>query len=179
MYWDHDSSNTSYVDLAYAHDSIFPRLRAAYTFTHYFRKGWEADLGGRYLNFDSTTLGSAYLGLGKYFSDYWLYGQAYLTPQHKQWFGAYRVTLRYYYSEQHDDYLNLIVGTGVSPDDRSRYFGLNKWLSLSATNVALGYQHIFRGQTIAGFTVSWTNQEIAQGIRQNEYDVYVHLVQKF
>jgi len=179
MYWDHDSSNTSYVDLAYAHDSIFPRLRAAYTFTHYFRKGWEADLGGRYLNFDSTTLGSAYLGLGKYFSDYWLYGQAYLTPQHKQWFGAYRVTLRYYYSEQRDDYLNLIVGTGVSPDDRSRYFGLNKWLSLSATNVALGYQHIFHGQTIAGFTVSWTNQEIAQGIRQNEYDVYVHLVQKF
>ncbi|SFV32608.1 tetratricopeptide repeat protein [Thermoflavifilum thermophilum] len=179
VYWNHDSSNISYVDLAFAHDSLFPRLRAAYTFTHYFRKGWQADIGGRYLNFDSSALGSAYLGLGKYFSDYWLYAQAYLTPQNKQLFGAYRATLRYYYSEQRDDYLNLIVGTGISPDDRSRYFGLNKWLSLSATNVAIGYQHIFRGQTIAGLTLSWTNQEIAQGIRQNEYDVYVHLVQKF
>ncbi|MBX6379105.1 MAG: tetratricopeptide repeat protein [Thermoflavifilum aggregans] len=179
VYWNHDSSNISYVDLAFAHDSIFPRLRAAYTFTHYFRKGWQADVGGRYLNFDSSALGSAYLGLGKYFSDYWLYAQAYLTPQNKQLFGAYRATLRYYYSEQRDDYLNLIVGTGISPDDRSRYFGLNHWLSLSATNVALGYQHIFRGQTIVGLTLSWTNQEIQKGIRQNEYDMYVHLVQKF
>ncbi|MCL6524344.1 MAG: tetratricopeptide repeat protein [Thermoflavifilum sp.] len=178
-YWNHNKHNTSYFDLAYAHDSLFPRLRAAYTFTHYFPKGWQTDLGGRYLNFDSSQLASIYLGLGKYFSDYWLYGQAYLTPQNHQLFGAYRLTLRYYYSEQRDDYLNLIVGTGISPDDRSRYFGLKRWLSLSATNLAVGYQHIFRGQTILGFTVGWTNQEIAQGVRQNQYDVYVHLVQKF
>jgi YaiO family outer membrane protein len=178
-YINHSPKYYSYLDLAYAADSLFPRLRVAYTLTHNFTGGWEAALGVRYLKLDSGSATTYLVNTGKYIQDYWLNGQLFLTPQGGHLYTAYRITARYYYGDTRDDHVTAIIGSGTSPDDRSRSFQFDKTLVLSSTNVALGYQKGIRGKNIIGIIASWTNQEIEKGIRQNEYDIYINFIQKF
>jgi hypothetical protein len=46
--------------------SCFSQLRLAYSFYQNFKKGWEADLGVRYIKAENAEIKTVVLGVGKY-----------------------------------------------------------------------------------------------------------------
>jgi YaiO family outer membrane protein len=50
----------------YSLDPVFPKLRLAYSFYQNFKKGWEADLGVRYIKAENAEIKTVVLGVGKY-----------------------------------------------------------------------------------------------------------------
>jgi YaiO family outer membrane protein len=64
--------NYSYLGAGYSLDPVFPKLRLAYSFYQNFKKGWEADLGVRYIKAENAEIKTVVLGVGKYIGSYWI-----------------------------------------------------------------------------------------------------------
>jgi YaiO family outer membrane protein len=68
----HRKTNYSYLGAGYSLDPVFPKLRLAYSFYQNFKKGWEADLGVRYIKAENAEIKTVVLGVGKYIGSYWI-----------------------------------------------------------------------------------------------------------
>ena len=111
----------AYVNAGYAHNldtsDVFPKWRTGLSLFANLPSGFEAEAGVRYLYFTSgTDFYTAYLG--KYIGNFLLGARTFLTPAANKSSHSYNVTARYYFGAI-DDYINLLLGYGISPDDRA------------------------------------------------------------
>lgn len=168
-------NNYSYIDLAYSQDDAFPKLRLGYSYFHNFDKGWEADLGFRYILMDDKSdVKTLNVGIGKYFGSYWVNLRSYIQNEGP----SFTLTSRYYYKTKFD-YVTLIAGYGTSPDDRIRAADYEKRMSLRSYRLSAGLFKLIKNHYIAGFMITDNEQEYTSGKFQTELDFAFLLQYKF
>lgn len=177
-YYNHSPKYYSYASFSWSDSPVFPDIRAGYSLFRNFRKGWEAELGGRYLKADSLHTFTGVASGGKYWGPFWTNLRVYATVSEGKWYDAYTLTHRYYLNEK-QDYLVLIGGYGNSPDDRGRNFQFNEVLGIPTYHVGLGGLKTWGYRTSTGITASWIHQEIPMAGTVDQFDVYFSLQYRF
>lgn len=160
----------SYIGAGYSNDPVFPKLRLGYSFFHNFNKGWEGDLGVRYIDTEDTNFATAVLGIGKYLGSYWLNLRSYFQFDNSTVYPAFTLTSRYYFNTRFD-YLTLIAGYGTSPDERTTLGQIEQRLSLDSFRIGGGYYRLFGEHYVTGLQLSVNNQEYAPGLKQIETEI--------
>ncbi|WP_326993483.1 tetratricopeptide repeat protein [Chitinophaga sp. 212800010-3] len=177
-YYKHNPKYYSYAYLGWADSKVFPTLRVGYSLFRNFNKGWEAELGARYVRTDSINNYSAVASVAKTWGNYWVNLRGFLTADDQRWYQAYTLTNRFYLHEQ-KDFIALIGSVGTSPDDRSRNYQLGRVAGLTATSLTAGYQKLIRGRATVGAYTTFTNQQLAPGRYVNQYDAYLLFLWNF
>ncbi|KAF2334945.1 YaiO family outer membrane beta-barrel protein [Flavobacterium daemonense] len=168
-------NNYSYIDVAYSQDNAFPEWRLGYSYFHNFKKGWEADLGARYIKMqDNSDLKTLNIGLGKYIGSYWFNLRSYIQKDAP----SLIFTSRYYYKTKYD-YVTLIAGYGTSPDDRTRAAEYETRMSLKSFRVSAGFNKLIKSHYIAGILITTNEQEYSPDKYQTELDFAFLLQYKF
>lgn len=167
-------TNYSYINIAYSSDLIFPKIRLGYSYFHNFSKGWEADLGARYIETADDKITTLNLGIGKYLGSYWLNFKTYLQKDKP----AFLLSSRYYYNTKFD-YFTAMAGFGTSPDNRVTIGQLEQRISLSSYRFSAGYSTLFNTHYIFGILGTYNNQEYTIDKRQNEIDLTITFQYKF
>lgn len=168
-------NNYHYIDVAYSQDNAFPELRLGYSYYHNFNKGWEADLGARYILMqDNTNLKALNIGLGKYFGSFWVNLRSFIQEDGT----SINITSRYYYKTKFD-YLTLGAGYGTSLDDRTRAAQYEVRMSSSSYRVSGGFSKMIKGHYIFGLLITANRQEYVTNEFQTELDFAFILQYKF
>lgn len=177
-YLNHGKKWYSFINVGAANEVVFPRYKANYSLFHNFRGGWEAELGGRFLNFDSINTISGVASLAKYMGDFWLNIRGYsIHLSDKQYFAA-TLTARQYLNSR-TEYFYTVLGYGNSPDDFSRSFQLNQLVSFTTYSVGAGYRKTFRYRNILSISGTWYNQRLTETRYRNQYDIYLSFFRNF
>lgn len=174
----HSPKYYSFVSVSAANNDAFPKFKAAYSLNRNFNKGWEGELGYRYLRAEGMDIHSSIWGVGKYLGNYWLNLKGYLIFDDGNIYQSYRFTSRYYVNDKLD-YLTLILSTGTSPDDRNRNFDYSNFGDFISKSVALGYKKSFKNNFSSSFVTSWNNFKISDTKHLNQVDFYLTLSKQF
>ena len=170
--------STSFINIAYSNDPVFPKLKLGYSNFMSFNHGWEADLGVRYINTDIKNLYTVVLGTGKYLGNYWLNLRSYLSVDSNYVFPAFNVTSRYYFNSKYN-YISMQLGYGNSPDDRVNINRLNQFKALTSYRAALGASKMLGSNYLIGIQFTYNRQEYILDKFQNEFDSFLLLQYKF
>lgn len=168
----------SYLTLAYSPDLVFPKYRLGYSFYQNFIKGWEADLGLRYIATENINSQSLVLGLGKYLGSYWLNLRSFLQKTEQNYNTSIALTARYYFGTKFD-YFSFISGIGTSPDERTTIGQFEQRVNLNSWRFGAGYQKLFKKHYLVGLQSTFNKQEYAPNLKQNEIEISVVFQYKF
>jgi YaiO family outer membrane protein len=166
-----------YVQLGWSPDfPVFPRFRTGVSLFVNLPKGFEADAGFRYLNFDNDTW--MYTGsIGKYAGNFWLNFRTYITPDEKRVSESYNFTTRYYLKSA-EDYVFLLFGSGISPDDKSQAAQLNTNYKLQTQRVAAGYRFSF-ARNIIFLQASYSKVKYLADVKDNQVNSTISYIRNF
>ena len=172
-------NNYSYVSAAYSKDPVFPKVRLGYSFYQNFKKGWEGDLGIRYLKTqDGTEINTIVVGLGKYVDSYWINLRTFIQKDEQNYYPAVTLTMRYYFDTRFD-YVTLIYGYGSSPEERTTLGQFKERISLDSYRIGTGYYKMFNNHYILGAQVTYNRQEYVRNLTQNELELSLMFQYKF
>ena len=136
---------------------------------------FELSVGFRYLNFDDNRIAAfdsnkviIYTGtIGKYYGNYWFSIRPYFVPGKEAWSKSVSLTVRRYLSSA-DSYLSLIVGTGISPDEKL-YASDRLTYNLKSNRISLDYEQKIGSRFILSCGTGYAREEIQAGIKRNRY----------
>ncbi|MCW3464187.1 tetratricopeptide repeat protein [Chitinophaga nivalis] len=177
-YYTHNPRYYSYGLIGWSDAKVFPLFRAGYSLFRNFNKGWEGEVGARYIRSDTSNNYSAVFSVGKYFGNYWANLRAFYTHDEQQWYQAYTLTNRFYLNDR-QDFIALIGNIGASPDDRSRNFQFGNVVGFTSTSLTAGFQKNVRSRATIGAYTTWTRQQIAKQQYGNQYDAYLLFLWNF
>lgn len=160
----------SYLGASYSPDPAFPKLRLGYSFYHNFEKGWEGDLGVRYIDSEDDHLISTVVGVGKYLDSFWFNLRSFFQFDNDTFYPAFTLTTRYYLDTRFD-YLSFTLGYGTSPDERTTLGQIEERISLDSFRIGGGYYRLFGKHYITGAQLTVNNQEYAPGLKQIETEI--------
>ena len=166
----------SYVEAGYSDNvGVFPQWRGGLSLYANLPKSFEAEAGWRYLYFSApTNILTAYLG--KYYKNYLFALRTYFTPGGSGLSQSYNLFTRYYFGNA-NDYLELLVGTGISPDERS----ISQLIAnnLKTYKASLEFKHEINTVNIISFNASIINQELLSGLKGNQFQVGIGYQRRF
>ncbi len=168
----------SYLGAAYSDNTVFPKLKLGYSYFQNFTKGWEADLGIRYVKTSDTEFTTAVIGIGKYIGSYWINLRSYFQNDKENFYSAFALTTRYYLDTRFD-YISLVAGYGSSPDERSTLGQYEERVSLNSYRIGGGYFRLFNQHYVTGLQATLNNQEYAPNLKQNELEIALMFQYKF
>lgn len=169
---------TSISNVAYSNDSVFPKLRIAYSYLHNFDNGWEIDAGGRYIRpHTNKNIYAAAIGLGKYFGSSWLNISSFLFFEEGENNLAIGGTYRYYFNTKYD-YFAILTGYGSSPDENLNLTPFTHQVSLDSYRAGVAFNKIIGNQIILGLQCIGNRQEYVKDKFQNQFDFFVSLQYK-
>ncbi|RKS95733.1 YaiO family outer membrane protein [Flavobacterium limicola] len=172
-------NNYSYVNVAYSEDAVFPKLRLGYSFYQNFKKGWEGDLGIRYLKTqDGTEFTTGVVGVGKYIDSYWVNLRTFIQKDKEDYYPAVTLTVRYYFDTRFD-YITLTSGYGSSPEERTTLGQFKERISLNSYRIGAGYFKLFNNHYVTGIQLTYNQQEYIRNSTQNELELSLMLQYKF
>lgn len=170
----------AYVNAGYSADNaIFPKYRAGASLYANLRWAMEAEAGFRLLGFDNETwIYTA--SVGKYYKKFWFNLRTFLTPSNNSVSQSVSLTTRYYLGEA-DDYVNLRIGTGLSPDNQANNILYNNGnpYKLKSNNIALGYRKLLWKTSVAFIEAAWENQEYLPNEKGNQFTIGVGYLKRF
>lgn len=158
----------SYVSLGYSGSNIFPKYRAGFSLYANLPRSFEADAGIRYLNFGSGTYIYTF-SIGKYYSNFLFALRTYITPGNAGASQSYNLSGRYYFTDA-DNYIELKVGTGISPDDRILNYQYSNKTGLISKQASVSFNHSFAKLNIFSLKAGWVNQEYKTSFTGNQFD---------
>lgn len=168
----------SFINTGFSQDPIFPKFRISYSYFQNFNKGWEADLGFRYIKVENTDFSTVVVGFGKYIGSYWLNLRLFFQNDNKNFPPAFTFTTRYYLDTKYD-YFSFIAGYGTSPDEATTVGQYEQRYTLNSYRIGAGYNRIFNNHYVTGLLVTYNNQEYAQNLIQNEFEFSLMFQYKF
>lgn len=177
-YFIHNKKYYSYILAGWSDSKVFPKWRLGYSLYRNFNKGWEGELGMRYLRSEGINTYSGTWSVGKYFGNNWLNLRGYMIKDADKWHQAYILTGRHYLNEK-KDHLALILGAGTSPDDRNRNFQYNAFGSFISQSAGVGYQKTLGDLATISLYAVWNHRKIGDSRYLNQYDVYISLFRNF
>ena len=146
---------------------VFPKYRGAMSLYVSLPAAFEGEAGIRYLNFDSD-LWMYTLAAGKYYKNFWFNMRTYLTPSNQDIAHSYSIQTRYYLKEA-DNYFSLLVGSGISPDDRAMNAQLGSSYRLLSKRIAAGYRFTFGYAHMFSVDGGYTRVEYLPKSMDNQY----------
>ncbi len=174
-------SNTFYAYLSggYSDSNIFPTYRAGFSLYANLPSAFEADAGFRMLNFGTKTWIYTF-AVGKYYKSYWFNLRTYLTPSNNSVSQSLAFTTRYYFGGS-DDYLSLVVGSGLSPDNQRNNILYNNGSNykLKSTSGSVGLRKSFNATNIIVVRASLENQEYLKDTRGNQVELGLGYIKRF
>ena len=172
-------NNYSYVSAAFSNDLVFPKIRLGYSFYQNFKKGWEGDLGLRYLKTqDGTEFNTVVIGIGKYIASYWINLRTFIQKDQQEYYPAVTLTIRYYFDTRFD-YVTLTSGYGSSPEERTTLGQFKERISLDSYRIGAGYYNMFNNHYIMGIQLTYNQQEYVRNLTQNELELSLMFQYKF
>lgn len=177
-YYTHSKQYYSNAYINWSPGTAFPYWQGGYSLYRSFKKGWEGELGGRYLGFDSPHNYTAVIAAGKYVNSTWLNLRAFYTSDTKKWYQSYLLTARQYLNDK-NDYLSGIIGFGGIPDDQSLNYNYSRYPGFVSKTLGVGLQKSFRYKTILNTSFNYTNLQVAPTKKLNQYDIYITLLRNF
>ncbi|MBB6612641.1 YaiO family outer membrane beta-barrel protein [Pontibacter sp. Tf4] len=160
----------TYTSFAYSADlPIFPKVRAGLSLYANLPKAWEVEAGARFLRFDESIWAYTF-SVGKYIQNFWVNGRTYLTQGNNSVANAYSLNTRYYLKGA-DNYASLIVGWGVSPDDRSQAVRLNSNEKLQSFRIGGGYRFAVAKRHIFSLNGNYENVEYLPETKGNQLNI--------
>jgi YaiO family outer membrane protein len=168
-------NNYSFINVAFSADDAFPQVKLGYSYFRSFKKGWEADLGARYIKMqDNTDLKTLNIGVGKYLGSYWINLRTYIQKDSP----SLTFTSRYYYKTKYD-YFTLIAGYGTSPDDRTIAAQYDRRVLLNSFRLSAGFFTLIKSHYIFGILITDNEQEYKENKFQTELNFAFSLQYKF
>jgi YaiO family outer membrane protein len=145
---------------------VFPEWKAGASLLYSLPKGWETELGFRYLYFSSST--TFYTGyLGKYFGNYLVGLRAYIVPDDDNSSQTIGLSLRRFLSAT--DHLQLNVSAGQSPDEQITSAHLARRMSAYSANIS--YKRSLRAKSQLMLRSAWQIQEYQVAKWGNQFNV--------
>lgn len=177
-YINHSPKWYSFVNAGAANSLVFPKYKAAYSLFHNMKGGWEAELGGRWLSFDTLSALSGVASVSKYLGDFWLNLRGFMIFVSDKQYAAVNLTARQYLNNK-TDFFFTTLGYGNSPDEFSRAFQLGSTVAFRTYSIGAGYQKMFNYRNVVSLSGSWFNQRITETRYRNQYDIYLTFSRKF
>ncbi len=171
----------SYLDLGFSDNvGVFPHWRGGFSLYANLPKSYEAELGIRYLQFsgDPVFIYTAYLG--KYYKSWLFSARTYLTPGTftNTVSASYSVSAKYYYGSA-DDVIGLVLGYGISPDDRFNSIQLDNTVKLISYKAGLSFKKKISKFSVISIDASWLNQEYLPQTTGNQYQISLGWLHRF
>lgn len=164
-----------YLNGRFSGDAVFPSRQLSYSYYQGHKKGWETEIGGRYIHTSTgTDLYTAIAGLGKYFGSSWINARGFLFFDDEESFPAFAISYRYYFGGQFD-YVGLISGYGTAPDESTNLSPFDQRASLDSYRIGLAYSKILGDNPIIGAQLIYNRQEYVVGRKQNQLDLFLSL----
>jgi YaiO family outer membrane protein len=173
-----NSKSYSYANIGYSDNTVFPKIRLAYSYYRSFENGWEADAGIRYTETTNFKLYTAALGIGKYVGSYWFNLKTYLLFFENKIYPATTATTRYYFNTKYD-YVSMQAGFGTSPDERVTLGEFQERFSLRSYRIGAGYHRLVWNSYCLGVQATVNRQEYKIDNYQNELNLSLSLQYKF
>lgn len=143
----------AYANINTSNSEFYQDLGASLSIYHAINNGYEIEGGFRYLIFENDEYLSGVIGLTKYISQFYLNARAFLGPKKGETFiQNYQLNMRYYF-ENPEDYVLFRLGSGISPDDPTRFTQINSNPNLKAFYANVGLRkslNRFHFQVIGG-----------------------------
>ncbi len=169
----------SYVSVGYSDNvGIFPKYRAGASLYANMPKSFEAEVGIRYLYFESAT--NIYtLYVGKYYKNFLFGARTYLTPSAYNVSQSYILSTRYYFKSA-DDYIGVTVGSGISPDETNQNIQFStKQNKLRSKRISFDFNHTFLKWNVMSIGAGLINQEFRPLIKGNQLNISAGLSHRF
>jgi hypothetical protein len=189
----HTPKTYSWANLSYSNfNLIFAPWRLGYSLFHSFDRGYDAELGIRYVPLDTNKVYVGVMGLSKEWRDFYFTGHIYLTDL--SYFGtvagpyrSYLLTTKYYVKEDHTSSFIVLVGYGLAPDDISRILSFNyQEILYNTVTTGVGYAIQLHYRTTLAINYTWYNIEyhVSTGpgdsdAYKNQYDLNLVLSHRF
>jgi YaiO family outer membrane protein len=157
-----------YLNVGYSQDAIFPTTKWGASIYRTLPKSFEAEVGVRSLQFSTTTWVFT-ASLGKYLGNFWLNIRPNFIPGALGSSGSLNFTTRYYLSDA-NNYISLILGTGISADEVriQRNDGTANSALLMSNRMRLTYQKSFKRNYIVSIGTGIAEEETSfNGFRTN------------
>jgi YaiO family outer membrane protein len=177
-YFTNNTKSYSFANIAYSDNTVFPKLRLAYSYYRNLGDGWEGDIGMRYTQTITTNFYSPTIGLGKYVGSYWFNLKTYLLFAESKTYPALTATTRYYFNTKYD-YASILAGFGTSPDERVTLGQFQERFALKSYRIDAGYHRLLWNNYCAGLQASINRQEYKLDNYQNEFNLSLSLQYKF
>ena len=167
---------------------VFPPFKFSYSIFHNFDKGYDGELGFRYIKLDSSNNSVSVLaGVSKEWKYFYFTFKGFLSDMTYQGttygpFPSYLLSSRYYINDPHTNFFSAFIGYGNVPDDASRLLEMKYSQSTYKTvSVGAGYQMKLHYRTTLLINYSWYNIEynLHPQTYKNQYDLYLGLLHKF
>ncbi|SFG78502.1 YaiO family outer membrane beta-barrel protein [Pedobacter insulae] len=169
----------AYVNVGYSPDmGIFPKYRAGFSLYASLPLSLELEAGLRFLRSqDNTWIYTA--SVGKYYKNFWFNLRTFLTPSTTSLSQSFILQTRYYLRGA-DDYLNLSLSTGLSPDEQRNNILINATnYKLKSNGIMLGYRKSFKAFNIVNFKAGIENQEYFKDTKGNQLILGVGYIRRF
>lgn len=140
----------AFTNLGFSSGEIFPDFRSSLSLFYNFAKIFEAEAGGRLLNFNGNNYFTGIAGVTMYQGKFYFNIRTFLGPERGgQLDQNLQANLRYYFQNA-DNYYFLRLGSGISPDERTLFTqvqenpGLEVYYGNLGINFTAGVHHIFQ-----------------------------------
>lgn len=147
----------AYANLGYSYTDLFPMYRAG--FEPYFKlpKSFEASLGFRYLNFETSQVAMYTASLGKYFKSNWLNFRTFITPKELGVSKSFSLEFRHFTLDANNYYF-VRSGFGASPDAANLNVDLESLIYTPSYKLALGVYKTFHNKWYTSISLGGENQ---------------------
>jgi len=149
-----------FLSIGASNGGFYQKFSAAASVFNNLGKGFEIETGFRYFDFETNSFFTFASGITKYIGNFYINGRASLGPNNDVGvFQNYQFTTRYYF-ENPANYFFIIIGTGISPDDISRFPQVISNASLKAFYTNIGFSKWY-GQFALGTTVGFLSEDLS------------------
>ncbi len=154
----------AYINAGYSPDYIFPEYRSGISIYRNFPRSFEGELGLRILYFSKATI--LYVGsIGKYKGNFWFsFRPTFIASNNGNRFSQSYALITRYYLKTSNDYITLTIGSGLSPDDRTRETLLQN-PDLKSMKMNLAFQKIFKGNNLFSASAGIIQSDYIQGTK--------------
>jgi YaiO family outer membrane protein len=177
-YFRNNAKSYSFANIAYSDNTLFPKLRLAYSYYRNLGNGWEGDLGMRYSKNTNNDLYTGAIGVGKYIGSYWFNLKSYLLFSEGKTYPSLTANTRYYFNTKYD-YTSVSLGYGASPDERIIQVQFQERFALNSYRAGIGFHKLLWNDYCGGIQTTFNRQEYKPDNYQNELNVSISLQYKF
>jgi YaiO family outer membrane protein len=140
----------AFINAGFSNGDLFPDFRGSASLFYNFAQIFEAEIGGRLLNFNNSSFFTGIVGITAYSGSFYLNARTFLGPERvDQLVQNYQFNIRYYFGNA-DNYFFGRLGSGISPDERAIFTlvqndpGLEAYYFNVGINKSLGIHHIIQ-----------------------------------